>query len=271
MITPSTFRGNGNASKTAVNGGDQSPLARPHLRHAAKPSAILPTVNAALQPLDLWLLRNRRGVLTLAAALAAFVPICWIVIQLNGSFPGDSYFISWMRNPSHHRRVLPAFYTGVFTALSDPIVAALCVVVVWILVHEELGPRYGALVLATVGVVAFNALLKTILGPTPLQISAHGALASDNFPSGHVVYITALCGLLGWFALARGHHPVYLAMLLLILGIGPIRILERAHWPSDVLAGYALALAWTLVVLVIGLPWATGQSPTDPTGATWKA
>jgi hypothetical protein len=40
-------------------------------------------------PLDRWLLENRRGALILAAALGAFVPICWMVIQLNGSFPGD--------------------------------------------------------------------------------------------------------------------------------------------------------------------------------------
>ena len=48
-------------------------------------------------------------------------------------------------------------------------------------------------------------------------------------------------------------------MLLLILAMGPLRVLDGAHWPSDVLAGYALALAWTIAVLVIGLPWAAGQ------------
>jgi hypothetical protein len=52
-------------------------------------------------------------------------------------------------------------------------------------------------------------------------------------------------------------------MLLLILGMGPFRILDGAHWPSDVLAGYALGLAWTIVVLVVGLPWAAGQKQTE--------
>ena len=51
-------------------------------------------MSSPLQPLDRRLLEHRRGALTLAAALAAFVPFCWIVIQLHGSFPGDSHFIS---------------------------------------------------------------------------------------------------------------------------------------------------------------------------------
>ncbi len=105
----------------------------------------------------------------------------------------------------------------------------------------------------------FNALLKAILGPTPLQIGLRGSFAPGNFPSGHVVYITSLCGLLGWFALARGHRATFLAMLLPILAMGPLRVIDGAHWPSDVLAGYALGLGWTIIVLVVGLPWAARQ------------
>ena len=62
----------------------------------------------------------------------------------------------------------------------------------------------GRLVFATVGAVALNTILRTII----------------------------------------------VTMLLLILGMGPLRILDGAHWPSDVLAGYALGLAWTITVLV---------------------
>jgi hypothetical protein len=56
-------------------------------------------VSSPLLPLDRRLLKNRRGALILAAALAAFVPVCWIVIQVNGSFPGDGRLVSWMRYP----------------------------------------------------------------------------------------------------------------------------------------------------------------------------
>jgi len=196
----------------------------------------------------------------LAGALAAFVPLCWIVIQLHGSFPGDSHFISRIRHP--HPGEPLAFLAHIFALLGNPIVAALSVAIVWVLIDDDLGPRYGALVLAAVSAVAINALLKATLGPTPLETSTPGTLASGNFPSGHVVYITSLCGLLGWFALARGHRATFAAMLLPILAMGPFRIIDGAHWPSDVLAGYALGLAWTIAVLVVGLPWAAGQRQT---------
>ena len=216
-----------------------------------------PPRSSPLQPLDRRLLRNRRGALIIAAGLAAFVPLCWIVIQLHGSFPGDSALVSWMHDP--HPREPFAFFAHVFALLGNPIVAGLCVAIVWIVIDDDLGPRYGVLVLAAVGAVAFNALLKAILGPTPLQIGLRGSFSPGNFPSGHVVYITSLCTLLGWFALARGHRATCAAMLLLILSMGPFRIVDGAHWPSDVLAGYALGLGWTIVVLVIGLPWAASQ------------
>jgi hypothetical protein len=98
---------------------------------------------------------------------------------------------------------------------------------------------------------------------------ARGASLQPRIPAvltrgrSHVVYITSLCGLLGWFALARGNHATFAAMLLPILGMGPLRILDGAHWPSDVLAGYALGLAWTITVLAIGLPWAAGLRQTE--------
>jgi membrane-associated phospholipid phosphatase len=214
-------------------------------------------MHSRLLPLDRWLLRSRRGALIIAAALAAFVPICWIVIQLNGSFPGDRGLLSWMLYP--HPSQPFAFIAHAFALLGNPIVAIVSVGVVWALVDRHLGRRYGTLVLVAVGAVA----LKAILGPTPLQRGLFvGGAAPANFPSGHVVYTTSLCGLVAWFALARGNRPIFAAMLLLILGMGPFRIVDGAHWPSDVLAGYALGLAWTITLLVIALPWAADEPAT---------
>jgi hypothetical protein len=51
-------------------------------------------------------------------------------------------------------------------------------------------------------------------------------------------------------------------MVILIIGMGPFRILDGAHWPSDVLAGYALGAAWAILVLVVGTPWAVSETST---------
>ncbi len=138
-------------------------------------------------------------------------------------------------------------------------VALACVVV-----ERRIGPRHAILLLVAVGAVGWSATIKTIVGPTSLQVLKAGPLASANFPSGHVVYATTLCGTLAWFALTRGRRDIFLVMLALVIGMGPFRIVDGAHWPSDVLAGYALGLSWTILVLALGIPWAaalnTGSS-----------
>jgi membrane-associated phospholipid phosphatase len=215
-------------------------------------------MSSGLLPLDRWLLRNRGWALTLAVVLLAFVATAWIVIQANGAFPGDRALLSWMRDP---RPAQPySFVAHVFDVLGKPKVACVTVAIVWMLVYRLLGFRYAMLVLAAAGAIVLNTILKTILGPTPLELQTFGPAVDPNYPSGHVVYATSLCGILAWFALAREQRALFAALLLPILGMGPFRIVAGEHWPSDVLAGYALGIAWTIAVLVLGLPWAAGQN-----------
>jgi len=123
-------------------------------------------MRSPLQPLDRWLLRNRRAALLLAATLAAFVPVCWIVIQTTGAFPGDRGFRSWLLFP--HPSQPFAFIAHGFALLGNPAVAALSVTIAWAIVDRRLGHRNGALVLLAAGAVALNTILKTILGPTDI-------------------------------------------------------------------------------------------------------
>jgi len=213
-------------------------------------------------PLDRWLLAHRRQAIAVATVLALAVALCLAVIEVHGSFPLDSRFIHWVerREPPSLLR-LPA---AAFTALADPLVACVSVAIACVAVERLIGPRHAVLVLAAVAAVAVNAIVKTIVGPTPLQVLKEGPFASSNFPSGHVVYATALFGTLAWFALARGRRGVFAAMLALVIGMGPFRVIAGAHWPSDVLAGYALGLAWAIVVLVLGIRWATYEETAPP-------
>ena len=115
------------------------------------------------------------------------------------------------------------------------------------------------LVLAAVGVVAFNTLLKTIFGPTPLQIERARQLLRGQLPQ-RPRRLHHLAVRPDGLVRARQRQPPDLpGDAAADPRHGPLRILDGAHWPSDVLAGYALGLAWTIVVLVIGLPWAAGQ------------
>ena len=72
---------------------------------------------------------------------------------------------------------------------------------------------------------------------------------NPSFPSGHAMGATMGFGFLG-YALCLGQNcrrrRFAIALLLgaLVVGIGVSRIYLRAHWLSDVVAGFALGLAW---------------------------
>jgi membrane-associated phospholipid phosphatase len=97
--------------------------------------------------------------------------------------------------------------------------------------------------------------------PRPHQYFAAGPAlhSSHGFPSGHALASAALYGMLlalvrsrvrsrGWRRVITG------GLLLLILSIGFSRIYLGAHWPSDVLGGFALggAYCWLAVALYEG-------------------
>ena len=76
-----------------------------------------------------------------------------------------------------------------------------------------------------------------------------------SFPSGHVALMLAVYGLLAWLWIRSSRSPLertvavlLLAALLVIVGWARVRL--GAHWPSDVLGGYAIGLAWLTTVVI---------------------
>lgn len=77
---------------------------------------------------------------------------------------------------------------------------------------------------------------------------------TSSYPSGHVFGGTVL---FGFVALLPFHHrlrrifsvPVFLLPGLLVVAVGPSRIHEGDHWPSDVAAAYLLAAVWLMFLV----------------------
>jgi membrane-associated phospholipid phosphatase len=88
-----------------------------------------------------------------------------------------------------------------------------------------------------------------------LQVTEHPGASS--FPSGHTMFMvtvaTVLMVCLGYRFL-RGWTLVagWVLAGLVVIAIGIARIDSGAHWPSDVLAGFLVAVAWLALLLSIG-------------------
>ena len=113
----------------------------------------------------------------------------------------------------------------------------------------------GWIGIALLGATLLSAGLKQWLHrPRPELVPHLARVTSLSFPSGHAmvssaVYLT-LAIMLGEAQPALRRYFVGLAVTLVVL-IGCTRIYLGVHWPSDVLAGWALGSAWALAVYAL--------------------
>ncbi len=112
--------------------------------------------------------------------------------------------------------------------------------------------RYSALLLliATGGGIVLNGLLKIGFGrPRPRIFEWGTEVVSSSFPSGHAMSAAVVYGTVAYLAarlqVRRGSRVLTLgAAALLIVAIAVTRLYLGVHYPSDVIAGVIIGLAW---------------------------
>lgn len=121
------------------------------------------------------------------------------------------------------------------------------------------------------GADALNVTLNgAVARPRPNNVHIHAVahLGLHSFPSGHVTHVIAFYGFLLYLSFVELRaHPRWLVVMravqvicvYFLVFIGPSRVLEGEHWPSDVFASYllgALALAVAIALYhVLGVIW----------------
>jgi len=118
------------------------------------------------------------------------------------------------------------------------------------------GWRRGALlvVVTLAGAGLLNWLLKfSFARVRPASFFDYPLPGSPSFPSGHALYAASVFGGLAVLLAARIRNRllqlvIWLVAISLILLVGLSRVYLGVHYPSDVVAGYAVGIIWVTTV-----------------------
>lgn len=184
----------------------------------------------------------------LLGALYAFVELAQDVYEQEG-FPFDQALLTWLyvhQSPLWTRLALTLSFIGSIFVLG-PLALAL-VSGLW----RQSRRAAVFLALGLGGAVALNYGFKLLLARTRPELFAQlSPETSFSFPSGHAMGSSAF--FLALFLIVRRLYPGRQVLsaglgLHLTLGISLSRPYLQVHYPSDIVAGWALSSAWVLGV-----------------------
>ncbi len=143
------------------------------------------------------------------------------------------------------------------TALGGVTVLTLVVVAATLVLLFHRKHRQALVFAATIAATFVSSeLLKHVYNRPRPDLVPHGSYVySASFPSGHstlsaATYLT-LATVIASLEPERGTKAlIYVVAVLVVMAVGFSRIYLGVHWPSDVLAGWALGSAWAFVAWI---------------------
>jgi len=195
--------------------------------------------------------RVRRALARLGAFLVGVVAVCWAGVALLGALPGDARSAAEIREEDLGWVALaPA---RALDWLGRPVPAAVIMAAVGAWLWHRFGWRHAVLLVGGLGASGVTWLIKHAAD----RSRPEGAILDDpSFPSGHTSWATVVFGLTALFAVQRQRWTAAAGCVVVAAAMGPSRVLLGVHWASDVVAGYAVGLAWLIALVLVGLPWA---------------
>jgi undecaprenyl-diphosphatase len=116
--------------------------------------------------------------------------------------------------------------------------------------HTEHKHSARLLLAATIGNILLNGALKLVYHrPRPSVFEWQTTAVSSSFPSGHAMSSTVVYGTVAYLLMRLQKHTwakslTFVGAIILILLICLTRLYLGVHYPSDVLGGIIVGLAW---------------------------
>ncbi len=214
--------------------------------------------------------RNRTTVLGFLAVSLALVLFVWIAVTV----------------PRSQATAFDQAVRGAVHAWASPVLTHTMRVItqlgsVWFLIPAGLlaawrlaaaGRRHAATLLAVVmlGGEALDQLLKLAFHRTrPAAFFGLTSPANYSFPSGHAITACCFWGVLAAILAARAGSArvkagLWASAAILTAMVGFSRVYLGVHYPTDVLAGYALAVIWLAAVRAGYGVWKRRRGPKPP-------
>lgn len=208
--------------------------------------------------IDIWILA---AFLAVASLLASFAVLGSEVLE-GETAAFDRWVLVTLRHAGDQSIPIgPAWLVRAmvdFTSLGGIAVLTLVTFLAAGFLFSSRKPALALFVLASVGSGALvGTLLKSLFLRARPDIVPHLVqVNSASFPSGHamnsaVVYLTLAALLARSMADWRIRAYLLLVSVLLVVLIGFTRIYVGVHWPTDVLAGWAVGAAWAILCSLV--------------------
>ncbi|MHB2264058.1 phosphatase PAP2 family protein [Aliihoeflea sp. PC F10.4] len=205
-------------------------------------------------------LRQKALTCGIACGFAAFLAI--VALKYAGALEGvDAAILTALRTDDPGVAIGPGWFEQAvvqFTALGGyTVMGVMAFVMAGGLAIAGQGRLAPVLPVAFVSAIGIENLLKIAFArPRPDIVGHLIETHTMSFPSGH-----AMVGAVVWLTLgalvahvsprvALRRYAIAVAVAMTFL-IGASRLYLGVHWPSDVLAGWSLGIAWTALVLLV--------------------
>lgn len=209
-----------------------------------------------------------RAIVTTALVIAAIGTAFTVAVSRSELLPGEVSVARWVHETlpgllGPASRVLDLAFTD---AMAPTIFLALAPVV---------AVAWGRLAAATYFVAGaatgLTKLADLVARPRPTEDLEWGTARFGNggYPSGHVVYVVLVFGIIAYLASVHESHrrvrrAVVAGSVALIAITAPARVVELDHWPADVVGGYLVAMPALLMVIWVhrrAPVWIFGRAP----------